>query len=85
MFVVEADESDGTFLQYPAEVVVVTNVEADHLDNWGTAGDYFAGFERFASAAGVRAAVVNADDPGAAELADRLTRDGVAGAALRRA
>ena len=77
VFVVEADESDGTFLQYPAEVVVVTNVEADHLDNWGTADDYFAGFERFASAPGVRAVVVNADDPGAAELAHRLQGAGV--------
>ncbi|MFP5416805.1 MAG: Mur ligase domain-containing protein, partial [Actinomycetes bacterium] len=35
-FVVEADESDGSFLQYPAPIVVVTNIEADHLDNWGT-------------------------------------------------
>ena len=76
VFVVEADESDGTFLQYPAEIVVVTNVEADHLDNWGTPDEYFAGFERFAAAPGVRAAVINADDPGAAELADRLTRRG---------
>ena len=39
-FVIEADESDGSFLQYPAEIVVVTNVEADHLDNWGTAEAY---------------------------------------------
>ena len=77
VFVVEADESDGTFLQYPAQIVVVTNVEADHLDNWGTPDDYFAGFERFASAPGVRAAVINADDPGAAELTDRLAGGGV--------
>jgi UDP-N-acetylmuramate--alanine ligase len=34
-FVVEADESDGTFVELPAELVVVTNVEADHLDRWG--------------------------------------------------
>ncbi len=43
-FVVEADESDGSFLQYPAEVVVITNIEADHLDNWGTAEAYVDGF-----------------------------------------
>ena len=36
-FVVEADESDGTFLELPAEVVVVTNVEPDHLDHYGDA------------------------------------------------
>ncbi|MFV0405733.1 MAG: UDP-N-acetylmuramate--L-alanine ligase [Propioniciclava sp.] len=45
-FVVEADESDGSFLQYPAEVVVVTNVEADHLDNWGSVESYVAGFQQ---------------------------------------
>ena len=36
-FVVEADESDGTFVELPAEAVVVTNVEADHLDRYGDA------------------------------------------------
>jgi len=35
-FVVEADESDGTFTELPAEVAVVTNVEADHLDHFGS-------------------------------------------------
>ena len=39
VMVVEADESDGSFLQYPAEVAVVTNVDPDHLSNWGTAGE----------------------------------------------
>ena len=35
-FVAEADESDGSFLMYAPDVAVVTNVEADHLDNYGT-------------------------------------------------
>ena len=39
VMVVEADESDGSFLQYPAEVAVVTNVDPDHLSNWGTRGE----------------------------------------------
>ena len=34
-FVVEADESDGTFLELGAEVAVVTNVEPDHLEHYG--------------------------------------------------
>ena len=34
--VVEADESDGTFLRLGAQGAVVTNVEADHLDHYGT-------------------------------------------------
>ena len=35
-FVVEADESDGTFVELGAEIAVVTNVEADHLDHYGS-------------------------------------------------
>src|SRR5213076_3458799 len=34
--VVEADESDGTFLRLPATVAVVTNADPDHLDYYGT-------------------------------------------------
>jgi UDP-N-acetylmuramate--alanine ligase len=34
--VVEADESDGTFLKLPADVVVVTNIDAEHLDHFQT-------------------------------------------------
>ena len=41
-FVAEADESDGSFLMYAPDVAVVTNVEADHLDNYGTEAAYRA-------------------------------------------
>ena len=37
IFVVEADESDASFLAFSPEVAIVTNVEADHLDHYGTA------------------------------------------------
>ncbi len=67
-FVVEADESDGSFLQYPAEVAVVTNVDPDHLVNWGSAERYAEGFRRFAAGPTVRLLVVSADDPGAVAL-----------------
>lgn len=73
-FVVEADESDGSFLQYPATYGVITNIEADHLDNWGTPEAYAAGYRRFV--AGLTTLVINADDPGARELAAELP-DGV--------
>jgi len=67
--VVEADESDGTFLELAPEAVVVTSVEPDHLEHYG--GDVAGlvdAFERFvAGAPGPR--VVCADDPGAARLA----------------
>src|ERR671917_481546 len=70
--VVEADESDGSFLQYPAEVAVVTNVDPDHLSNWGTAENYADGFLSFVTAAPVRLVVISADDPGAVALTERL-------------
>ncbi|WP_232548594.1 UDP-N-acetylmuramate--L-alanine ligase [Propioniciclava soli] len=77
-FVVEADESDGSFLQYPAEIVVVTNIEADHLDNWGTPERYVAGFAEMAGAEGVRTVVLSADDPHTPALAAELAAAGTA-------
>lgn len=71
-FVVEADESDGSFLQYPARIAVVTNVEADHLDNWGTPEHYREGFVRFGSQPGVEKVVTSADDAGARGVAAEL-------------
>jgi UDP-N-acetylmuramate--alanine ligase len=65
-FVVEADESDGTFVALPAEHVVVTNVEADHLDYFGTLAEIEAAFDRFLDAPGSKIAC--ADDPIAARL-----------------
>ena len=72
LMVVEADESDGSFLQYPAEIAVVTNVDPDHLSNWGTAENYADGFLAFAAAEGVRLLVISADDPGAVALTARV-------------
>ncbi len=70
--VVEADESDGSFLQYPAEIAVVTNVDPDHLSNWGTAENYADGFLQFATSERMRLLVISADDPGAVELTRRV-------------
>jgi len=75
-FVIEADESDGSFLQYPAEIVVVTNVEADHLDNWGTAEAYAEGFVTLCRASHVGVTIACADDPGSRALAERLRAEG---------
>jgi len=75
-FVIEADESDGSFLQYPATIVVVTNIEADHLDNWGTAEAYAAGFRRLALQPDVETVVLDADDPGTRGLAADLRNAG---------
>ncbi len=45
LLVVEADESDGTFLELPAEAVLVTNVEPDHLEHYGTFDALRAAFD----------------------------------------
>ena len=77
VLVIEADESDGSFLQYPTEIAVITNIEADHLDNWGTAKAYHEGFRDFAHGPTVRSVVINADDPGSRDLASELRKAGV--------
>ncbi|HHT11583.1 MAG TPA: UDP-N-acetylmuramate--L-alanine ligase [Propionibacterium sp.] len=71
-FVVEADESDASFLQYPTEVAVITNVGADHLVNWGTPEAYADGFRAFATRPHVQHVVINVDDPGSRALAEEL-------------
>ena len=68
VFVAEADESDGSFLMLAPSIAVVTNVEADHLDNYGDPQAVHDGFARFADRVG-EALVVCADDPGSAALA----------------
>jgi UDP-N-acetylmuramate--alanine ligase len=75
VLVIEADESDGSFLQYPAEIAVITNIDPDHLINWGTAENYAEGFFRFATGRAVRLLVISADDPGAVALTERVRRE----------
>ncbi len=45
--VVEADESDGSFLRLPAVITIVTNMDAEHLDHWGTREAMEAGYRQF--------------------------------------
>jgi UDP-N-acetylmuramate--alanine ligase len=45
--VVEADESDGSFLRLPATIAVVTNMDVEHLDHWGTGEAMLAGYDQF--------------------------------------
>jgi UDP-N-acetylmuramate--alanine ligase len=66
--VVEADESDGTFLALGAGSAVVTNVEPDHLENWGGEAALRDAFDRFVGAL-PGPAVLCADDAGARGLA----------------
>ena len=47
--VVEADESDGSFLRLPSCVAIVTNMDPEHLDHWGTAEAMKEGYAQFVS------------------------------------
>lgn len=78
IFVAEADESDESFLNYRPLTEVITNVEADHLDHYGTAEAVHAAFDAFAALVPEQGLVLAcADDPGARALADRIRdRDG---------
>ncbi|HEX4400362.1 MAG TPA: UDP-N-acetylmuramate--L-alanine ligase [Galbitalea sp.] len=71
IFVVEADESDGSFLLYDTAVALVTNVDADHLDHYGTREAFDAAFVQFASAAS-ELVVTSSDDGGAIAMTARL-------------
>lgn len=70
--VIEADESDGSFLLYDTAVALITNVDPDHLDHWGSREAFYDGFVRFADAAS-EAVVISADDPGAREVTAALS------------
>ena len=73
LFVVEADESDGTFLVLPTTLGIVTNVEADHLNYWGSYEAVEQAFVDFIVATRDHdgCAVVCGDDKGAKEVTKR--------------
>jgi UDP-N-acetylmuramate--alanine ligase len=69
VFVAEADESDSSFLNYSPRIAVVTNVEPDHLDHFGSEAAFTAAFHDFLGrivAGGLLVAC--RDDDGAAGL-----------------
>ena len=70
LLVIEADEAFRTYEQIHLDGLVVTNIEAEHLDHFGTTDDLFASFEMVAR--GVDGPVICClDDPGAAKVAAR--------------
>lgn len=71
VFVIEADESDRSFVNYRPAVVLITNVAPDHLDFYGTLDAIYEAFREFAHSA-QEALVLCADDEGARELGRRL-------------
>ncbi|GLU45972.1 UDP-N-acetylmuramate--L-alanine ligase [Nocardiopsis ansamitocini] len=69
VIVVEADESDGSFLMLSPKVAVVTNVEADHLDNYGGLEEIHSNFAAFVDRV-AETLIIGIDDPGARRVAE---------------
>ena len=76
-FVAEADESDRSFLNYAPSIEIVTNIEPDHLDNYGTPEAFAAAFVAFAERLVPGGLLIAcADDPGALRLARQAAAGG---------
>src|SRR5271166_321423 len=72
--VVEADESDGSFLRLPAVIAVVTNMDPEHLDHWGTPEAMIAGYDQFvANVPFYGFAVLCIDHPAVQQMIPRLS------------
>lgn len=76
IFVVEADESDGSFLLYNAAIALITNVDPDHLDHYGSAENFVQAFVSFAAHASELVAI-SSDDEGAVRVTAGLDRERV--------
>ncbi|MEO8201745.1 MAG: UDP-N-acetylmuramate--L-alanine ligase [Gemmatimonadota bacterium] len=72
LFVVEADEYDKAFLTLTPSIAIVNNVEADHLECYGSVEALEESFAEFAGRA--RTAFLGANDAGARRVGNRLTR-----------
>ena len=72
--VVEADESDGSFNRLPATIAIVTNIDPEHLEHWGSFDALRAGFDQFVSNIPFYGlAVCCSDHPEVQALVGRLT------------
>jgi UDP-N-acetylmuramate--alanine ligase len=72
IFVVEADEYDQAFLTLHPTIAVINNIEADHLECYGSVAQLEEAFAEFAGRAAV--AFFGADDPGARRVGSRLAK-----------
>jgi len=73
LFVIEADESDGSFLHYDTSVALITNVDPDHLDHYGSIEAFHQVFADFANNS-KELVIINSDDFGAQEVAKLVTK-----------
>jgi UDP-N-acetylmuramate--alanine ligase len=72
LFVIEADESDGSFLQYQSSVSLITNVDPDHLDHFGSIEAFHQVFADFANNSR-ELVVISSDDIGAKAVSKLIT------------
>lgn len=79
LFVIEADESDKSFLLYDTAVALITNVDPEHLDFYGSREAFMQAFVDFARGASEQI-VISADDPGAREVLEAVRAQGSASA-----
>lgn len=71
--VVEADESDGTFNRLPATIAIVTNIDPEHMEHWGTIENLREGFDEFVSSVPLHGlAVLCNDHPEVRSLIGRI-------------
>jgi UDP-N-acetylmuramate--alanine ligase len=73
LFVIEADESDGSFLHYDTAISLITNVDPDHLDHYGSIEAFHRVFADFANKS-KEFVVISSDDFGAQEVAKLVNR-----------
>ena len=73
LFVIEADESDGSFLLYDTAISLITNVDPDHLDHYGSIEAFHKVFADFANKSKEHV-VISSDDHGAKEVAKLITK-----------
>ena len=71
LFVIEADESDKSFLLYDTAIALITNVDPEHLDFYGSREAFMQAFVDFGNRAR-ELVVISADDPGAREVLTSL-------------
>jgi UDP-N-acetylmuramate--alanine ligase len=73
LFVIEADESDGSFLLYDTAISLITNVDPDHLDHYGSIEAFHKVFADFANKS-KELVVISSDDHGAKDVAKLITK-----------
>lgn len=73
LFIIEADESDGSFLHYDTSVALITNVDPDHLDHYGSIEAFHQVFADFANNS-KELVVINSDDFGAQQVSKLVAK-----------